>query len=169
MCGAGNAGYVWVGGGVACSVVRVPVAGVALETGDGGSGRQGVGEGEFVRHGVLRITAVRGWGDRMETHMDHAWLMMRSHAKGETRVRSGELGAVEVGGDNDKGGGGGRGRPLAQQRTFQGLKGKGAAQQGPEDGPGSPECPHSPPLYPSGTLAATATGQVPVARTSCGG
>ena len=33
--------------------------------------------------------------------MDDAWLMMRSHAQGETRVHSGELGVVEVVGDNN--------------------------------------------------------------------
>ena len=35
-------------------------------------GRQGVAEGQLVRHGVMPITVVRGWGDRMEAHMDHA-------------------------------------------------------------------------------------------------
>ena len=64
-------------------------------------GRQGVAEGQMVRHGVMPITGVRGWGDRMEVHMDHAWLMMRSHAHGETRVHLGELGPVEVVGDDD--------------------------------------------------------------------
>ena len=44
-------------------------------------GRSGVVEGHLVRHGVLPITRVRGWGDRMEGHMDHAWLMMCSLAQ----------------------------------------------------------------------------------------
>ena len=73
-----------------------------LETGV--PGRQGVAEGQLDGHGVLPITRVRGWGDRMEAHMDHAWLMMLSHAQGETRVHSGELGAVVVGDDDDNGG-----------------------------------------------------------------
>ena len=34
--------------------------------------------------------------------MDHAWLMMRSHAHGETRVHSGES-AVGVGGGDNRG------------------------------------------------------------------
>ena len=71
-------------------------------------------EGQLVRHGVMTITGVRGRGDRMEAHMHHAWLMMRSHAQGETRVHLGELGVPEVGGDDDNGGGGGgRRRPFA--------------------------------------------------------
>ena len=44
-----------------------------------------------------RLTGLRGWGDCMEAHMDHAWLMMRFHAPGEMLVHSGELGAVEMG------------------------------------------------------------------------
>ena len=69
-------------------------------------GRQGVGEGQLLRHGVMPITGLRGWGGRMEAHMDHACLMMRSHAHGETRVHSGELGLVQVGGGRRQRGGG---------------------------------------------------------------
>ena len=90
-------------------------------------------EGQLVRQGVLPITGARGRGDRMEAHMDHAWLLMRSHAQEETRVHCRELGAVEVGGHNDNEGdddarsrssagskgsrGKGTGRPLKAQRT----------------------------------------------------
>ena len=66
-------------------------------------GRQGVAKGQLVRYGVLPITGVRGWGDRLEAHMDHVWLLMHSHAQAETRVHSGELGAVQVEGDGDNG------------------------------------------------------------------
>ena len=38
-----------------------------------------------------KITVVREWGDHIEAHMDHAWLMMLSHVHGETRLHSGEL------------------------------------------------------------------------------
>ena len=62
-----------------------------------------MGEGQLFRHGVMPMTGVRGWGDRMEAHMDHAWLMMRSHAQGEILVHSGELGVVEVGGGDNNG------------------------------------------------------------------
>ena len=98
--------------------------------------------------------------------MDHVWLKMRSHAQGETRVHFGELGRVEVGsGDNNI-----RGprRPLAQQRAFQGLKGKGAAPQGPVDGPVAPQCPRRPRHSPRGRLAAPTASPVPMATTSCG-
>ena len=57
-----------------------------MDIGRGGSWEEGVAEGKLVRHGVLPITGVRGWGDRILAHMDHAWLMMCSHAQGETRV-----------------------------------------------------------------------------------
>ena len=87
-------------------------------------------EGQLVRHKVMPITGVRGWGDRMEAHMDHAWLMMRSHAQGETRAHSGELEVVEVGG------GGG---DDARSHSSAGSRGS-KALQGPEDGP-----PHPPP------------------------
>ena len=63
--------------------------------------------------------------------MAHAWLMIRSHAQGETRVHSAELGRVEVGADDDNGGDNnarsrssvgsagskGKGRPHMAQRT----------------------------------------------------
>ena len=60
-------------------------------------GWQGVAEGWLVRHGVSLITRVKGCRDCMEVHMERAWLMMCSHAHGQTRLHSGELGAVEVG------------------------------------------------------------------------
>ena len=72
-------------------------------------------EGQFVWHRMMPITMVRGWGDRMEAHMDHAWLMMRSHVQGEIRVHLGELGPVEVWAVRDDNNGGGRRRPVAQQ------------------------------------------------------
>ena len=58
-------------------------------------------EGQMVRYGVLPITGVRGWGGRLDAHMDHAWLLIRSHAQAETRVHSGELVAVQVEGNDD--------------------------------------------------------------------
>ena len=60
--------------------------------------------GQLVRHEVMRITVVRGWGDRMEAHMDHALLMMLSHAKGDTREHSGEFRVAQVVGHDDNGG-----------------------------------------------------------------
>ena len=86
---------------------RLRGGGGALEIGvrgaGGGGGGQGVAEGQLsmVRYGMLPITGVRGWGDRLEAHMDHAWLLTRSHAQAETHVHSGELGAVQVEGDDD--------------------------------------------------------------------
>ena len=44
---------------------------------------------------------MRDWGDCLKAHMDHAWLLMCSHAQVETRLHSGELGAVQVEGDAD--------------------------------------------------------------------
>ena len=44
--------------------------------------------------------------------MDHAWLMMRSHAQGMTRMHSWKMGAVMLGGDN-----------TARSRTNAGSKG----------------------------------------------
>ena len=35
----------------------------------------------------------------METHIDHAWLLMRGHVQSETRLHSGELGVQTVVGD----------------------------------------------------------------------
>ena len=58
-------------------------------------------EGQLVWCMVLRITGLRGWGGRMEAHMDHFWLLMRSHAQVETRVHSGEWGVVHVMGVDD--------------------------------------------------------------------
>ena len=122
--------------------------GGALETGDGGSGEAGGGRRTI---GSARGDADHrdeGWGDRMEAHMDHAWLMMRSHAQGETRVHSGELGVVEVGGDDNKGGdddarshnsagsGGSKGKGVGPPRK---------AQRTPPPPP-SPLSPLSPPL-----------------------
>ena len=60
----------------------------------------------------------RGWGDHMEPHMDHATLMMRSHAQGETWVHSRELGGLEVGGNGDNGG-----EDDAHSRSTMGSKG----------------------------------------------
>ena len=97
---------------------------------------------------VMPITGVWGWGDRMEAHMDHAWLMMRSHAQRKTRVHSGELGVVEVGGGGDNGGDDdARSRTTAGTR---GSKGKGVgrprkAQRTPPPLP-FPLSPLSPPL-----------------------
>ena len=105
-------------------------------------------EGELVRHRVMRITGVKGWGDRMEAHMDHAWLMMCSHAQGETRVHSGELGVVEVGGDDDnRGGNDARSRGSACSRGSDG-KGVGnpARPRGQPPPTPSPLSPLSPPL-----------------------
>ena len=107
-------------------------------------GRQGVVEGQLVWHGVLPITGVRGWGDRMEAHMDHAWLMMRSHAQGETRVHSGELGWVEVGGDDDMGGTTMPARAAAWVPRAQGERGGPARPRGRARL--SPVSPPSPPL-----------------------
>ena len=88
-------------------------------------------EGQLVRHGVLPFTGARGWGDCLEAHMDHAWLMMRSHAQGETRVHSGGIGAL---------GGGGRattttgvttnnaGDDDTRSRSSTGSRGKGLGQ-----------------------------------------
>ena len=114
------------GGRAARGMVRVPVAG-----GGGGhsklervlGGRHGVAQGYLVRHGVLQITGVTGWGGRMEAHMDHGWLMMRSHAHGETRVHSGLLGRVEAGGDADSGWGDG-------DRSHSSVGSKGSMRKG---------------------------------------
>ena len=67
-----------------------------------GGGRGWARDRARVRYGVLPITGIRSWGDHLEAHMDHAWLLMRSHAQAETLLHSGELGAVQVEGDDDK-------------------------------------------------------------------
>ena len=74
--------------------------------------------GQLDRHGVMPITWVRGKGGRMEAHMDHAWLMTRSHAHGGTRVHSGELGVGEVAGDDNS-----RGDDEARSRRTAGSRG----------------------------------------------
>ena len=66
-------------------------------------GTQGAAKGQVDLDGVMPISGMRGWGIRMEAHMDHAWLMMRFHAQWETRVHSGELAVVEGGGYNNGG------------------------------------------------------------------
>ena len=55
-------------------------------------------QGQLVQHGILPITGLRGCRDHVEAHMDHAWLMMCSHAQGETRVHAGDLAAAVAGG-----------------------------------------------------------------------
>ena len=72
--------------------------------------------------------------------MDHVWLLMRSHAQAETRLHSGELGAVQVRGDNANDGArlGIRGAP--RKRAWGGP----ARPQGPA--PLSLASPPSPPL-----------------------
>ena len=143
-------GGVAEGGGADGGAVRVPVAG-----GGGGyignwrrrfGGGSGAVEGQLVQHGVLPITRVRGWGDRMEAHMDRAWLMMRSHAQGETRVHSGDLGRVEVGGNNNNGG-----DDDARSRSTVGSKasrGKGRPRKSQRTGPPLPSVPAVPPPPP---------------------
>ena len=102
-------------------------------------------EGQLVLQGVLPITGVRGWGDGMEAHMDHAWLMMLSHAQGETRVHSGELGAVEVrGGDDNRGGGDARSRSSAGSKGSRG-KGLGRHRKAQRAAPPLPNVPAVPP------------------------
>ena len=60
-------------------------------------GRHGLAEGQLVRRGVLPVTRMRNRGDRLEAHMDLAWLVLRSHPHTATRrIHSGELGVVEV-------------------------------------------------------------------------
>ena len=85
-------------------------------------------EGQLVWQGVLWIAVVRGWGDRMEAHIDHAWLMMPSHAHEETRVQSGELGAMEVVGDDDNGGD--DHGPSRSSAASKALRGKGVGRPG---------------------------------------
>ena len=134
-------------------------------------GRQGVVEGQLLRRGLMPITGVEGWGDRMEAHMDHACLMMRSHAQGETPVHSGELGVVEVGGTTTTGGGDDKARSHSSA-GFRGSKGKEvgrhrtAQRTGPP--PPSPLSPLSPPLpkWQIGCSSA-AVGPALVATTGC--
>ena len=111
-------------------------------------------EGQLVRHEVMPITGVRGWGDRMEAHMDHAWLMMRSHAHGETRVHSWELGVVEVGGggnDDNRGDDDDRSRSSAGSRGSKG-KGVGRPRKAQRTGPPTP-LPTVPTVTPSAQVA----------------
>ena len=112
-------------------------------------GRQGVVKGLLVRHTVMPITRVTRWGDRLEAHMDHPWLMMRSHAQGETWVHSGELGVVEVGGGVATTTGGMTTPTRAAVRVPRGSKGKGVGQ--PRKAPGMAPPTPSPlsPLSPS--------------------
>ena len=111
-------------------------------------------EGQLVRHTVLLITRVRGCQEHMEVHMDHAWLMMRSHAQGGTWVHSVELGRLEVGGDDDNGGD-------DDARSSSSPGSKGSRGKGRANVPAVPSCP-------SGKLPAAAAGPVAVAIASCG-
>ena len=115
-------------------------------------GRLGVAEGTLVRFGVLPITGLRGWGDCMEAHIGHAWLMMRSRAQGDTRVHSGELGAVE-GGNKDK--------DDARSGISAGSKALTRGWGGHRTGPLSPLSPPPPPLLKSRWIGCCSNGPSP--------
>ena len=57
-------------------------------------GRAGVPAGQPRWLAALAVTGVRGWGDRVEEHMSHAWLQMLTRAKEEQRRHLGEVGGV---------------------------------------------------------------------------
>ena len=102
----------------------------------------------------MPITGARGWGDRMEAHKDHAWVVMRSHTQGETRVHSGELAMVEVGGGGDanRGGDDARSRSSAGSR---GSKGKGVGRPRKAHRTGPPPLPTVPAVNPSAQVEAS--------------
>ena len=103
-------------------------------------------------------------------HGGAQWLMMRSHAQGEIRVHSRELGAVGVGGDNDNGGD--DDTRLCSSAGSKGSRGRGVGRprKAQRTSPPSPQCPRRAPHCPSGGLAAAAAGQpAPMATTGSGG
>ena len=77
--------------------------------------------------------------------MDHAWLMMRSHVQGETWVHSGELGAVEVGGDADNGGDNDARSAISAGSKGSRGKGVGWPRKAQSTGPPLPSVPAAPP------------------------